>query len=143
MISAKFGPNRTNRFNIITLFLNFNRASAAILDFAHIGPVGITSQNASGCQIDQYGMAFISANFRVSIAICSILIGKVPLKIYIFLFIFQPRNRKKMKMKKLSSTISHSFCTPIRIVCENFHAFIINGNNFVVCLTLKAGLLGL
>ena len=89
MISAKFGPNRTNSFNIIKLFLNFNRASAAILDFAHIDPVGITSQNASGCQIDQYGMAFISANFRVSIAICSILIGKVPLEIYIF-FIFFP-----------------------------------------------------
>ena len=46
-----------------------------------------------------------------------------------------------MKMKILIRTISHSFCTPVRIVCENFHAFIINGNNFVVCLTLKAGLL--
>ena len=95
MISAKFGPNRTNRFNIITLFLNFNRASAAILDFAHIGPVGITSQNASGCRIDQYGMAFISANFRVSIAICSILIGKVPLKSIFFDLFSSPGIGKK------------------------------------------------
>ena len=65
MISAKFGPNQTNRFDIITLFVDFNRASAAILDFAHFVPGGTTCQNASGSQIDQYGMTFISANFHI------------------------------------------------------------------------------
>ena len=77
MISAKFGPNQINRFDIITLFVNFNRESGAILNLAHIVPVGIACQNASVSQID--GMTFISANFHISITICSIPIGKVPL----------------------------------------------------------------
>ena len=34
MIPAKFGPFRTSRFNVIAIFVNFNRRPAAILDFA-------------------------------------------------------------------------------------------------------------
>ena len=40
VIPAKFGPFRTNRFDVIAIFLNFNWSPAAILDFAkfHFGP---------------------------------------------------------------------------------------------------------
>ena len=34
MIHAKFGPFRTNGFEVIAIFVNFNGGSAAILDFA-------------------------------------------------------------------------------------------------------------
>ena len=34
IIPAKFGSFRTNRFEVIAIFLNVNRALAAILDFA-------------------------------------------------------------------------------------------------------------
>jgi len=34
IIPAKFGPFRTNRFDVIAILVNFNRRSAAILDFA-------------------------------------------------------------------------------------------------------------
>ena len=33
MIPAKFGPFRTNRFDVIAIFVNLNRRPAAILDF--------------------------------------------------------------------------------------------------------------
>jgi hypothetical protein len=52
MISTKFGANQMNRFDNIRLFVNFNHALAAILDFAHFVPGGMTCQNASGSQID-------------------------------------------------------------------------------------------
>ena len=79
MISAKLGPNQTNRFDIIALFVNYNWASAAILDFAQFVPGAITTQSGPGSQIDQYGMTFIPANFHISITKCHMLIGKVPL----------------------------------------------------------------
>jgi hypothetical protein len=40
MISTKFCPNQINRFDNIRLFVNFNHALAAILDFAHFVPGG-------------------------------------------------------------------------------------------------------
>jgi hypothetical protein len=83
MISTKFCPNQINRFDSIRLFVNFNHALAAILDFAHYVPGGMTSQNASGSQIDQYVMTFIPANFHISITKCSVIgvlcVGRVQL----------------------------------------------------------------
>ena len=40
MTRAKFGPFRTNRFEVIAIFVNFNWRAAAILDFSkfHFGP---------------------------------------------------------------------------------------------------------
>ena len=40
MIRTKFGPFWTNRFEVIAIFVNFNRRPAAILDFAkfHFSP---------------------------------------------------------------------------------------------------------
>ena len=36
MIRAKFGPFRTNSFEVIAMLVNFSRWLAAILDFAKI-----------------------------------------------------------------------------------------------------------
>ena len=36
MILAKFGPFRTNRFDVIAILVNFNRRPAAILDFENL-----------------------------------------------------------------------------------------------------------
>ena len=50
MIRAKFGPFRTDSFEVIAMLVNFSRWSAAILDFAkfHI----LTVKSSPGCRAE-------------------------------------------------------------------------------------------
>ena len=60
MIPAKFGPFRTNRFDVITILVNFNRWPAAILDFAkfHFRPQNRAwgTDTKLGLKFDDNGM---------------------------------------------------------------------------------------
>jgi hypothetical protein len=48
IIHANFGPFRGNRFQVITIFANFNWRPAAILDFHKI--LYMTTKSCLGCR---------------------------------------------------------------------------------------------